>query len=356
MKPLRIAMVAPAVFPVRGGVEAHVHHLAQQLTTLGHHVTVLTRKSVPHVARSYALHDSLSVTALAGKILRGGFDVVHAHGARDPFAAAALLVARGAGLRTCFTPHCFYPASDLAGRWKRVLFDASAGYMSLDGTDVVICLTKTGMEEALRQPGVHAERLHIVPNCITLPVETDTVLTNRLRSEYGPFLLCVGRMDRVKRGDFLIRSLPLLAEDLRLVFVGADAGACDAWRAVAAEEQLSHRVVFLNDASDEILMAAYRACVALVMASAQEGLPTVLLEAMALGTPVIACNRGGITDLITHNVNGQIYPYEHATAFASCVNHVLHGDTERMRQVAQTMVREHYTWETAAPYLARLYR
>src|SRR5262249_33806467 len=118
---MKVALVAKAIYPARGGVELHVHNLAHELGNLGHQVQVLTasgprKKSRPN---SYWLNSGNNSISLYSVLRRGGFDVVHAHGARTPAAAWALLAGKALGLRTIFTPHCFYPAQNWPGTLKR---------------------------------------------------------------------------------------------------------------------------------------------------------------------------------------------------------------------------------------------
>ncbi|WP_263417252.1 glycosyltransferase family 4 protein [Terriglobus albidus] len=356
MKLLRIAMVAQAVYPVRGGVEMHVHNLVTLLQQQGHEITVLTSRPVPQdPAHIYKMRDRLGIPAMIRAILQGNFDVVHAHGVRDPFSAAAIMTAHRNGIRTCVTPHCFYEATNLFGHIKRFLYDGTLGRMALAGSDSVICLTEIGKKDALRQPGIRPDGIHIIPNAIRLPPPVSAEAIREFREQWGDFLLCVGRLDRVKRGDFLIAALKRLPASLKLVFIGPDAGAYAAWQEQVKTANLTDRVVFLLNTPDETLWTAYAAARAVVMASAQEGLPTVLLEAMASGTPVIASNSGGIPELITHGQNGLLFAYDDEQAYAECVLRILQSDPESLIQQARRLVEAQYTWKTNARRVVEVY-
>ncbi|HYX53762.1 MAG TPA: glycosyltransferase family 4 protein, partial [Candidatus Limnocylindrales bacterium] len=169
------------------------------------------------------------------------------------------------------------------------------------------------------------------------------------------FLLSVGRLDRVKRGDFLIRALSSLPEDVALVFAGPDAGCRDEWLRLAQDLGLAKRVKILGEVSDADLKAAYQTCSALVLASRYEGLPTVILEAMALGAPVVASATGGTSWLITPGETGFLFAYDDASAFAAAVQSALAPEVKQIVSKAHEMVAKQYSWEANLPRIAALY-
>ncbi len=356
---MKIALVAKAIYPVRGGVELHVHNLAHALAGLGHEVRVFSGHGPALESRpnGYALSSGVKAPALLSAFRRDQFDVVHAHGARTPLAAWGLLAGKALGLRTVFTPHCFYPAQDWRGAWKRRLFDPTLGKLSLRGADRIVCLTENDRRDAIKN-GAQAEAVRIIPNSICWPGPVDPAAVDGFRERHrlGKFLLSVGRLDRVKRGDFLIAALPHLPADLHLVLIGPDAGCGTPWRRLALAQGVAGRTHFISEVSDQELQLAYRASLAVVMASAYEGLPTVLLEAMAAGVPVIAAHAGGIGYLLQHEVNGLLYPGLDLPAFCAQVTRCLRRFPQAMVRHARRQVREHYCWEVNAPRVAALYR
>ncbi|HYX53047.1 MAG TPA: glycosyltransferase family 4 protein, partial [Candidatus Limnocylindrales bacterium] len=112
---MKVFLVSKAIYPERGGVELHVYRIAEGLLAMGHQVWALVEGKQQAETRSNGLRvvSSVSSGEFSRLLENHKPDVVHAHGARNVFAARALLAARRAGIRTVFTPHCFYPAQDL---------------------------------------------------------------------------------------------------------------------------------------------------------------------------------------------------------------------------------------------------
>jgi len=356
---MKVALVAKAIYPTRGGVELHVHNLAHELANLGNDVHVFAangprRESQPN---GYMLSSGISSSALYSALRHGGFDVVHAHGARTPVATWALLTGKALGLRTIFTPHCFYPSQDWLGTCKRRLFDPTLGRFTLRRADRIICLTENDRNDAIRS-GALPEAIRIIPNSIRWPQPVDETAAENFRQRFGlgKFLLSVGRLDRVKRGDFLISALCHLPRELQLVFIGPDAGCGPLWQRLAHDRGVSSRTKFIEEVSDKDLLSAYRASAAVVMASSYEGLPTVLLEAMAVGAPVIAAETGGIGYLVRHAVNGLLYAAGDATGFCANVQRCLENFPHEMVRNAQRQVRQDYSWDANAARVAALYQ
>lgn len=355
---MKIFLVANGIYPQRGGVELHVYRIAAGMAQLGHEVCAIVQSGATSSSYIQGVRVVRGATASVVKRLLATEcpDVLHGHGARSVFVARCLIAARKAGVRTVFTPHCFYPAQDLSGRIKRLFFDKTLGRAALKACDSIIALTENDRRDAVAQ-GADPERLTIVPNSIALPhpLPTEDVQSWRARYGLGRFLLSVGRLDRVKRGDFLIRALPSLPRDLALVFAGPDAGCREEWRALAADLDLQRAVHFLGEISDHDLKAAYQACSAFVLASKYEGLPTVILEAMALGAPVVAAATGGTGCVIANGETGFLFRYDDVTEFVVATAQALRPESSVMVDCARQMVALKYSWEANIPRICSLY-
>jgi glycosyltransferase involved in cell wall biosynthesis len=98
-------------------------------------------------------------------------------------------------------------------------------------------------------------------------------------------------------------------------------------RAQVEDAGLSPIVRFAGYHSD--VSAVYRESDIIVIPSRSEGLPNVLLEAMALGKPVIATNAGGIPEVIRNGVNGVLVPIADPESMARAMSMLLTSGEQR---------------------------
>jgi len=119
-------------------------------------------------------------------------------------------------------------------------------------------------------------------------------------------LLCIGRLSEQKGQLLLLEAFARVASDdpeRKLVLVGDGAMRGEIER-LRNELGLASQVVITGWQSEAEVREHLRACRALVLSSFAEGLPVVLMEALAMGRPVIATRIMGIPELVRHAENG----------------------------------------------------
>ena len=127
----------------------------------------------------------------------------------------------------------------------------------------------------------------------------------------------------------------------------------------AAERQarpLAGPVRFTGFAPHAQVPAVLRHIDLLVLATRYEELPSVLIEAMAAGLPVIASRVGGIPALVDHDVNGLLVPPGDAAALAAAISRILTepGTAARLAAAARQTA-QRYTWPALARQVAAAY-
>lgn len=149
----------------------------------------------------------------------------------------------------------------------------------------------------------------------------------------GPFrLLCVGGMAPPRAFDVLIRALGSVREPaIRLTLVG-DGPDRPALERLAADCGVSHQVEFAGWRTQDQLPAYYAAADAFVFSSFAEGIPVVLMEAMAASLTCVAPAIGGIPELIRDGVDGTLVPPSDAAGMAAAIAKLFH-DPELCRQM-----------------------
>lgn len=158
----------------------------------------------------------------------------------------------------------------------------------------------------------------VIPNPFDCKALTDIISLDKRRKE----IACVGRFFMVqKRQDVMLDAFRNIHEempDYKLVFYG-DGADLNKVKQMAVEKGLSDFVDFkgaVNNVVEQI-----RESRILVLTSDYEGIPNVVLEAFAAGTPVVAtdCSPGGARILIDNEKNGFIVPIRDTAAIAEKV-------------------------------------
>lgn len=178
--------------------------------------------------------------------------------------------------------------------------------------DAYVAVTPSLARVAAVQGECDPGLIHVVPNGIdTSRFTLDLEARRRVRAELGIpenawIVGTVGRLSPEKNQALLIDAMaPMLDPRRHLVIVG-DGPERQALTG-HARTTLRPELVHFTGARDDIpqLMSAFDV---FALTSTSEGLPLVLLEAMAMGLPVLSTNVGGISDLIEDNVTGFLVP------------------------------------------------
>lgn len=187
---------------------------------------------------------------------------------------------------------------------------------------------------------------------------------NRIRDAIGvgrevPVLVNVGRQDYQKGQEYLVRAMAIMSErrpDLRLLVAGREGPESERLASLALELGVSNRIDWLGHREDlpDILAASD----IFVFPSRFEGFPGAVIEAMALGLPVVAFDIPAIRELVQPERNGLLAPFGDAGALAVAIERLLQ-DPEHARSLGGSG-REAFltslTLDRSARELANLYR
>lgn len=172
--------------------------------------------------------------------------------------------------------------------------------------------------------GVPADRIRVIYNALPPHPSTAPPTQSAARAALGlpldcPIVITVGRILPWKGVDHLITALGRArVPDLRLIVAG-DGDQMPALQAQAAAAGLSDRVTFLGRVGRDAMPAWMKAADYLALYSGYEGLSHTLLESLRVATPVIASDKGGNPEVVTHNVNGLLVPYVNVDALTAAL-------------------------------------
>ncbi|MDR9439734.1 MAG: glycosyltransferase [Halomonas sp.] len=378
---LTILMISDVYLPRVNGVSTSITSFCAALERLGHSVTLICpaypvgqtdRPGVLRIASRSVPGDPedrmmryREVLALAPELVTQAFDLIHVH---TPFVAHSAGIALGERLgipvvatyHTLFEEYLHHYVRWLPRRWLRFVA-RRLSVRQCHQLDALV-VPSLAMRDVLSRYGVKAP-MAVIATGLALEAFTQPRTTDDFRARYGlpsmaRLLLYVGRTAHEKNIGFLIEMLPwVLAKhpDTRLVITGegpARAALTRQAQAVGVGEAV-HFLGYLD--RDGPLQAAYRAADAFVFASRTETQGLVLLEALALGTPVVSTAVMGTRDVLEDG-EGCLIAEETHDDFAAKVNRVL-GDPA-LREMLSRRGRIHAArWheDTQAARLVALY-
>ena len=280
--------------------------------------------------------------AHAARRAAGGCDLVHAHWTLTA-AVASVALPR---LPCVVTVH----GSDV-NRAPRSGLIARCINRGLRRAARVVAVSRPLAEQVVAR-GVPSERVEVIINGMAMPREL-------ARHNGGAWrMLWAGRMSPVKNVPLLIDAFARVREReprARLILVGDGPDRPKVEQAVA-ERGLDAWVSFEGMQPPGNVGSYYARADLLVLSSASEGLPLVLLEAMAHGLPVVSTAVGGIPDVIEDGVNGRLVPPGDAVALADGMAAVIGSAALRDRMgSAARRTAEPFTWERTAQEYKRVF-
>jgi glycosyltransferase involved in cell wall biosynthesis len=213
--------------------------------------------------------------------------------------------------------------------------------------------------EFLLNQGVPAAKVSKVYNGIDI-ADIDKQLLSMSSKSRG-YILSVGQIQPRKRHEDAIRTLSILASeipDIRLGIAGQiyDRGYYQELQSLAHDLGVSRRVEFLGGRTD--ILQLMQQADALVLCSKSEGLPWVILEAMAVGLPVISSAIGGSKEIIDHGRTGLLVPMGDICGYAKALRAVLRqADLAQQLTVnARYTVEQRFSARAMVEHLANVYR
>lgn len=204
-------------------------------------------------------------------------------------------ICRGGELTRCLKQKYGAPAKFMLPAVPLVERELLRRQRTLQNSDAVIAVSEY-VAHTLRGI-VPQEKLFVVPNLIDVDETGAMADDGRRTADEKPYLIFIGKLNPFKGADWLPEILKQSGVDLPLVVAG-DGELKDA---LARCKQIELRG-WLSNAETLALLA--RAQVLLFPSRWAEPLARTLLEAQALGVPVIACDTGGTRDIISNTVNG----------------------------------------------------
>jgi glycosyltransferase involved in cell wall biosynthesis len=344
---LRVCLLAEAA---GAGVGRHFFDLAEGLAALGVEVVgIYSPRRLDTACRERlasgrlppmhalpmrrAVHpgDALDLVRLV-RLLRklGPFDLLHAHSSKG--GALGRLAARHLGIPSVYTPHAFVTLDPTLPRWKRAMYGQVERRLARFGS-AVIAVSREEVEHA-KALAIDPGKIHVVANGIAPPAfpPRDEVRARLGISAQELVVGFVGRFSSQKAPEVMLDAFATVLRqrpDARLVMVGSGPLEEEVRRRID-QNGLGSKVKLLGDVVATTVMPAFDL---FCLSSRYEGMPYVLVEALAAGLPIVSTQVGGANLCVEPEQNGLIVPPDDPGALAAGIASIL-SDPQRRRRFA----------------------
>ena len=368
---MKIALVSPYDFAYPGGVVNHISALEQYFTKMGHEVKVIAPASkavsnlgdrlipigkprpIPVSGSIARITISLRLASRIKEVLaKEKFDIIHLHEPFMPMLCSAVLrfSDNAANIGTFHACHGSpgygfgRPITTMMLKRRR---------RKLTGK---IAVSKPAMDFARKYiPGYY----NIIPNGIDVEHFSPDVPPLDEFCDGKLNILFVGRMEKRKGLNFLLEAYRQVKQEIpnsRLIVVGPGTRLRSIYERKVRRSKLQD-VVFVGYASYDELPRYYKtADIYCSPATGRESFGIVLLEAMAVGKPVVASNIDGYANVISHGVDGLLVPPKDKRLLAQALISLMSDASLRQQMGANGILKaKRYSWENIAQKILSYY-
>ncbi|MEE9197180.1 MAG: glycosyltransferase family 4 protein, partial [bacterium] len=332
---MKVCLLTPEFLPMWGGVGAYTYNLATQLRDEVE-IHVLTAENgagkdetlIPDGVQVHSIptHGAAPETSpltfqlgvrrrLPRLAEKHGFDIVHTNHAY----MSDLLLRSKKGMPTVLTVHTTLdtqstgtraagsgsPSQTMEAnvlRWQPLLSQVERYYLRRRPS--IIFVSRWVRDRTVNRYHVNPRYSAVVPNGVNTDMFSPNGSPRGVENgqDEGPTLLFAGRLLALKGIGTLLEAMTRLNDDINLFIAGP--GDQAGWRSMVHRLGLEGRVRFLGSVHYGRMPTLYRQVDAVVLPSFGESCPMVALEAMASGTPLIAADAGGITEIVQDGETG----------------------------------------------------
>ncbi len=190
---------------------------------------------------------------------------------------------------------------------------------AIDYAHKIICVSHT-LKGRLMYHGISEDKLMVIRNGV------DKSFFDHGTKKGGEYLLTIGNLVPLKGHKFILQALAKLPNE-RLIIIGS--GELEKKLKMLADDlNISDRVTFMAPVPHRELPPIYGHAKFTILMSSMEGMPNVILESLAVGTPVIATNVGGISEVVTKD-NGILLKHRDADSLTTALKGGLGHDWDR---------------------------
>ncbi len=276
--------------------------------------------------------DPFSIFKIGLIVRKNEVDIINAQESRDRYNAIWSKLLFRLSAKIILTRRQRVADNNPIKRWIHVRF-----------SEKIVVVSK-GLQALMQRKGFPIDHTHIIYNALPkLDFKRDQKEIDRLRAKYGfsDDEVVIGCVARPKRQDLLIRALRELPEGWKLLLVGITAKELQDKFTKLDYDDLIERIRFtgLIENKSEVFHH-YLLMKVNILPSQMDGFGLVLVEAMAMGIPVMGSNYGGIPDVIEHGKSGFIFENDNIPQLSNYIREIVQNEQlrksfiQRGRQIA----------------------
>ena len=367
---MKIALVSPYDFAYPGGVNIHVSSLERCFTKMGHDVKIIAPSSgnvsglgnkfirigtpIPIPAGGTICRVTISLRlgpTIKSVLSQENFDIIHLHEPFMPMLCSAVLRFSNTANVATFHASDGKPGYKFGRPISTIMLRRRLH--KLDGR---IAVSKPAMEFASKHvPGYY----NIIPNGIDLEHFSPTVSPIDRFCDGKLNILFVGRLEKRKGLNYLLKAYQQVKGEIsnsRLIIVGPGTRMRKKYEKQAVRDGLKD-VVFAGYVTYDELPRYYKtADIFCAPATGQESFGIVLLEAMAVGKPIVASNIEGYASVMTHGSEGLLVPPKDDKALARSLISLMTDESLRQQMGERAKLKAmEYSWEHIAQRVLNYY-
>lgn len=356
-----ILIVTPYFFPEGGGLENYAFKLGEELRRLGNEVNALCltrRKSSEETVEGIRVLRKKAHWVVGNTPIRFSFygemlalvrnrniDLIHAH-TPVPFAVdVAALVSRRMGIPLVITYH-----SNTLYRDQWWMDTLTTLYLPFQALAFRRASVIAAVSQGLRQTyPSYASKMTVIPSGVNLGEFPQTSYPKQ--SQRCLFIGPLSSAYPSKGLDVLLKSMVRVHQKFPMaeLWVAGGGNRQEAFEIMAKKLGIAPRVRFFGQVDHSKIPSMMREANVIVVPSLKsEGAPTVIVEAMASGRPVIGTNVGGIPDLIQHGQTGAVVaPHDDGQLAKFIIEYLSNPElAARLGSQGRKQAEQHYAWST----------
>jgi glycosyltransferase involved in cell wall biosynthesis len=369
---LKVIMVTPGYYPVKGGTETVVRNLSILLNKSGVHTDVMafnmdkkwnskwsgkiekidgiTVFKIPALDWLPIVHSpriNLGVNVIPGRFahLLKKYDIIHFHEIEFSFPLFSSHIKKPKIL------HLHGLDTNLLERYHIIRF------ILKHVADLYIAISKQ-MRKDLTDLGIPEEKIAYLPN----GVDVNSFCPKKEKEDN--MLLFVGRITYGKGLHVLLKALRYLKESTHLVIIGPAGWDLPYYHNVFStsikkiNQEGKHKITYLGALDQADIIEWYQKASIFVLPSFWEGFPVTVLEALSCETPVVATPVGGIPEIVQNHENGILVPPGNPLKLAEAVQYLLDNKDIRIKmgRHGRESITKNFSIDVIAKRLREIYQ